>query len=177
MSDRDFNGTHNDGRSKRKQLRFLFTKLLGALYLRPSCCLSVQKTQNKPQQQQQTTQNDNCFSTLTHALFTAPDGIGNVSPSSISLKLQFTWIFVGVLGADCSLMLGPSLTPLPLHPAPLRGLRGASISPHPQSLKVTCLSDMFVLSFLSFFFFLNIRVRVKHSFPSVGPLLAARSLL
>lgn len=38
---------------------------------------------------------------LPHQAFImSPDsGIGNLSPSLISLKLQFTWIFVGVLQA------------------------------------------------------------------------------
>lgn len=50
-----------------------------------------------------------------HTFITAPDsGIGNLSLILISLKLQFTWIFVGVLRADCSLADGPGTLALVL---------------------------------------------------------------
>lgn len=75
-----------------------------------------------------------CTNTHTHrhTFITAPDsGIGNLSLVLISLKLQFTWIFVGVLRADCSLVAGatPSLSSLCPH------AEGKCFQPttHPQS--------------------------------------------
>lgn len=80
-----------------------------------------------------------------HTFITAPDrGIGNLSLVLISLKLQFTWIFVGVLGAGCSLADGPGLLALL---ALLRSLTapqaaGGNVSAQQQSLKVTFQSDI-----------------------------------
>lgn len=99
-----------------------------------------------------------------HTFITAPDsGIGNLSLILISLKLQFTWIFVGVLRAGCSLADAPApslsfFLSLSLS-LPLR--LGGNVSTQQQSLKVTFQSDiskrvMLVLQQKHcFFFFLS----------------------
>lgn len=74
-----------------------------------------------------------------HTFITAPDsGIGNLSLILISLKLQFTWIFVGVLRANCSLADGPGTLALVLSlslflPAPEAGRKCFHPTTKPQS--------------------------------------------
>lgn len=91
---------------------------------------------------------------LTAHLHYSPDsGIGNLSRILISLKLQFTWIFVGVLGAGCSLADSPALPPTASLASSSSLLPQAEGKIFPPSLKVTF--PLEISKHVAFFFIIN----------------------